>query len=156
MANVAMWLIEDGDYESAEPLLHDTVKLRRKLLGDEHTDVASSLTILASLLIETGRFEEARTAAAEARAICLVALAKDHWRTAGATSAEGAALAGLSQYEAAESLLLEGFTVLNNDTGALPFFATNATRWLADFYKDQGDMEQAAKYRAMLGDSGSR
>ena len=125
-------------------------------MGNQHTDVASSLTILASLFIETGRFEEARTAAAEARAICQLALAEDHWRTAGAASAEGAALAGLSQYEAAETLLLAGFAVLNNDSGALPFFATNATRWLADFYKNQGDMEQSAKYRAMLGDSGSR
>ena len=82
--------------------------------------------------------------------VSLVLLAND------VNPAEGAALAGLSQHEAAETLLLEGFTVLTNNSGALPFFATNATRWLADFYKNQGDMEQAEKYRAMLRDSGSR
>jgi tetratricopeptide (TPR) repeat protein len=150
MGNLAMWMMEAGDYQSAEPLLVDAVALRRKVLGNEHTDVAGSLTLLASLLIDTGRFEEALPVAREAKAICLLALAEDHWRTAGATSAEGAALAGLNQSKKAEELLLKGFTALSADNGALPFFADNATRWLAEFYDDRGEPEKAATYKAIL------
>jgi tetratricopeptide (TPR) repeat protein len=131
MGNLAMWLMEDGDYESAEPLVRDAVELRRRLLGNVHTDVAGSLTLLATLLVDTGRFDEARAVASEAKAICLIALAEDHWRTAGAASVEGAALAGMGEPAAARLLLSDSVRVLNGDSGALPFFADNATRWLA-------------------------
>ena len=76
------------------------------MLGDEHADVARSLTSLAVLLIETTEFDEARMTAAEARSIWSSALDEDNWRSALAISAEGAALAGLGQADAAESLLL--------------------------------------------------
>jgi len=150
MGNLAMWQMEGGDFASAEPLLRDAVQLRRKLLGNEHTDVAASLTLLAALLIDTGRFEEARAAADEARAICLPALGAGHRRTAAATTAEGAALAGLGQKAAAEKLLLEGLAALRADPGVLPFVINTATRWVADFYRKQGNLPEAAKYQAML------
>jgi tetratricopeptide (TPR) repeat protein len=150
MVNIAMWMIEDADYGAAEPLLRDAVILRRKLLGDEHIDVASSLTILASLLIDTGRFEEARKIAIEAKSICLLALAEDHWRTAAAVAAEGAAMAGLKKYDEAEILLLQSHALLSADGGALSFHTSNATRWLADLYERQGRSEKAAEYLSLL------
>jgi Flp pilus assembly protein TadD len=150
MGNVAMWEMEGGDYASAEPLLRDALQMRRKLLGNRHTDVAGTLTLLASLLIETGRFEEARLAAGEAMTICLPALGPAHWRTAAATSAEGAALAGLGQAAQAEPLLLEGLAALRADPGALPFFVDNATRWAADYYKKHENAKEATRYRAIL------
>jgi tetratricopeptide (TPR) repeat protein len=133
MGNYAMWLMQAGDYASAEPLLRDALEMRRRLLGNEHTDVAGTLTLLASLLVDTGRFEEARTSAAEARAICLPALGPAHWRTAAATSAEGAALAGLGQTAQGAKLLFEGLAALRADAGALPFFVDNAARWVAAY-----------------------
>jgi hypothetical protein len=47
-------------------------------------------------------------------------------------------------------MLLSSFSVLREDTGALPFYITNATRWLAGMYDDMGQPAEAAKYRAML------
>jgi hypothetical protein len=152
MGNLAMWQMEGGDYVSAEPVIREAVRMRRKLLGNQHTDVAASLTLLATLLIDTGRFEEARSAAAEARAICLPALGPTHRRTAAATSAEGAALAGLGHTTDAEKLLLEGLTALRADEGALPFVVNNAIRWTADYYRKQGNQREAARYQAMLQD----
>jgi hypothetical protein len=124
--------------------------MRRKLLGNEHTDVAASLTLLATLLVDTGRFEEGRAAAAEARAICLPALGASHRRTAAATSAEGAALAGLGHTTDAEELLLEGLAALRADAGTVPFQVDSAARWTADYYRKQGNLQEAAKYQAML------
>ena len=49
--------------------------MRRKLLGPEHSDVAGSMTLLAGLLVETGRYEEALKLARDAKAILLKALA---------------------------------------------------------------------------------
>ena len=38
------------------------------------------------------------------------------------------------------------------DAGALPFVVDNATRWVADYYKKQGNAKEAARYQAMLQD----
>jgi tetratricopeptide (TPR) repeat protein len=137
--------MERKDYASAEPLLRSALQLRRKLLGNQHTDVAGSLTLLASLLIDTGRYEEARSAAAEARAICLPALGPKHWRTAAAESAEGAALAGLGRMGEAEPLLRAGLAALRADPGALPFFADNAARWNTNFRRTQATTPAATR-----------
>ncbi len=47
---LAVDLWAEGDYAAAEPLLRETLAMRRRLLGDEHADVARSLYILGSLL----------------------------------------------------------------------------------------------------------
>ncbi|MBK7902163.1 MAG: toll/interleukin-1 receptor domain-containing protein [Proteobacteria bacterium] len=150
MGNQAMWQMEAGDYATAEPLLREALQMRRKLLGNEHTDVAGTLTLLASLLVDTRRFEEARSAAAEARAICLPALGATHWRTAAATSTEGAALAGLGQTAQGAKLLLEGLAALRADTGALPFFLNNANRWAAEYNRKRAGPQEEVKQTAML------
>jgi len=150
MTNLAMWFMEGGDYASAEPLLRESIELRGKSLGDEHADVAGGMTLLANVLIESKRYEEANLMAAEARIIFVNALGKDHWRTAGAASAEGAALAGLGKFVAAETLLLQSFDVLTQDSGALPLHVTNTTGRLAELYLAWGKAEEAARYQVML------
>jgi tetratricopeptide (TPR) repeat protein len=150
MNNLAMWLTESGQYDAAEPMLRTALELRTGLLGPDHPDVAGSMTLLADLLIETGRFVEARELAATAHAICAAALTENHWRTASAASAEGAALTGLRQFAAAESLLLQSFAVFRDDAGALPVIVANNTRRLADLYKRWGKPDAAARYTALL------
>ena len=78
----------------------------------------------------------------------LKSLGPSHWRTATATTAEGAALAGLKQYQQAEQLLLEGNGVLHAGAGALPYYVKSADRWLAQLYQVMGQPEKAAKYLA--------
>ncbi|MDH4048502.1 MAG: tetratricopeptide repeat protein [Gammaproteobacteria bacterium] len=152
MNNLAMWQMEEDNYVAAEPLLREALDLRKKLLGPEHTDVAGSLTLLADLLIETNRFDEALLLARDAKTIYLKTFSADHWRTASAASAEGAALAGLKQYEEAEPLLVESFNVLRAETSALPYFVAGARRWLVNLYDKTGRPDQAAKARAIRTD----
>lgn len=147
MSNLAMWMIEDREYDAAEPLLLETIELRTRSLGTDHPDVAASLSLLASLYIETGRFAEAYELAVEAHRNCIDALGPEHWRTAAAASAEGAALSGLGRNNEAEPMLLQAVAILGADSGALPFFVRNATRWLAGHYVQTGQKEQAKKYQ---------
>jgi tetratricopeptide (TPR) repeat protein len=147
MNTLAMWEIEAGDFTEAEPLVREALEMRRKLLGPEHADVAGSMTLLASLLVETGRYEEALKLAADAKAIRLKELAPDTWRTASASATEGAALAGLRRFDEAEKLLLASYKVLHEDTGALKFYVTSSSRWLAKLYQAMGQPEKARRYR---------
>ena len=156
MNNLARMLMEGGNHDVAEPLLRSALELRRRILGNEHADVAVSMTLLADLLINTGRFEEAHNLAGKARVICANALTEKHWRTASASSAEGAALAGLGRYAAAETLLLESYATLSEDSGALPVVLTTTTRRLKDLYTAWGKPAEASRYRALLDGGNSR
>ena len=149
MHNVGIWLIEAGDYAAAEQMLGEAVALRKTVLGNEHADVAKSLTGLAMLFLETKRYDEALEAAMEASTIWAGTTMSNHWRAAVATSAQGAALAGLGRYEEAEPLLLEGVGALQGDSGALTRYVAAASRWLADLYEKLGRTDEAAKYRAI-------
>ena len=119
-------------------------------LGNEHPAVASSMTLLANCLIATSKHEEALDLAGDARDIYTAALSEDHWRTAVAIGAQGAALAGQQKYAEAESLLLQSHSVLSQDPNAMTLFVTDASRRLASLYSEWGKPEQAAEYVAML------
>ncbi|MEG3440445.1 tetratricopeptide repeat protein, partial [Pannus brasiliensis CCIBt3594] len=57
--NLAYLYRETGRYGEAEPLYRQALEMRKRLLGEEHPDVATSLNNLAYLYRETGRYGEA-------------------------------------------------------------------------------------------------
>src|SRR5688572_6823992 len=146
--NLAMWMMEASDFTAAENLLRDALDVRIKRLGPEHADVAGTMTLLAGVLIETKRYDEALKLSADAHAMYLKSLGREHWRTASAASAEGAARAGLAQFQQAEPLLVQSHTVLHGGTGALTYFLKSSDRWLGRLYQSTGRPEKAAKYLA--------
>ena len=87
-------------------LLDESLRIRRKALGDKHPQVAGTLTVKANLMLATHRYDEARKLAVEAEQILAGTVPDDHWQVAAARNAEGAALAKLGNYEEAEKLLL--------------------------------------------------
>ena len=106
------------------------------------------MTLLASLLIETGRYEEALEAGHGRKGHPAQGVDPGHWRTASATATEGAALAGLRQFDEAEKLLLASYKVLHEDRGAMKFYVTSSSRWLAKLYQAMGQPEKAAQVQA--------
>jgi len=135
--------------EPAEAMLRESLAMNIELLGREHRSVARSMALLANCLIASGRYEEALSLAVEAREIYVAVLPEDHWRTAVAIGAEGAALAGQSKYVQAEPLLLRSHSVLSQDPSAQTRYVDDATRRLASLYSEWGKPERAAEYLAM-------
>jgi tetratricopeptide (TPR) repeat protein len=146
--NLAMWMMEASDFTAAENLLREALDVRIKRLGAEHADSAGTMTLLAGVLIETKRYDEALKLSADAHAVYLKSLGREHWRTASAASAEGAARAGLSQFQQAEPLLVKSRAVLHGGTGALTYYLKSSDRWLGRLYQSTGRPDQAAKYLA--------
>ncbi|MEH2086381.1 tetratricopeptide repeat protein, partial [Nostoc sp.] len=70
-----------GRYSEAEPLYIQALALRRKLLGEEHPSVASSLNNLAGLYRSQGRYSEAEPLYIQALDICEQRLGVDHPNT---------------------------------------------------------------------------
>ena len=59
--NLAGLYRKQGRYSEAEPFLLEELALRKRLLGEEHTNVGQSLNHLAYLYYEQGRYSEAES-----------------------------------------------------------------------------------------------
>ncbi len=71
VTNLAWMYLDQGKFEPAESSFQRALKIREKVFGPDHPDVADSLENYAGLLRETGRPAEAaklETRAAEIRA----------------------------------------------------------------------------------------
>ena len=67
-----------GEYEKAEAMHRQALAMGRKLLGEEHRDVASSLAILSWVLHDQGKPEEAEIICRQALAIQRRLLGEEH------------------------------------------------------------------------------
>jgi tetratricopeptide (TPR) repeat protein len=70
-----------GNYERAEALFLQALKLRQRLLGDNHPDVASSLNNLAKLYYSQGKYDQAEPLYLQALNILEQSLGGNHPNT---------------------------------------------------------------------------
>ena len=124
--------------------------MRRRLLGDKHPSVAVSLTGLANILVESGRFDEALRTATEAQAACASAFSDAHWRTAVASGTVGGALTGLGRFDEAEPILVGSFKALQSEKGAA-MHMEDARRRLVNLYEAWNKPASALPYRSTPG-----
>ncbi|MDK2459800.1 tetratricopeptide repeat protein, partial [Aphanizomenon sp. PH219] len=64
--NLAGLYESQGRYNDAEPLYLQSLDIRKRQLGDDHPDVASSLNNLAGLYESQGKYSEAENLAKQA------------------------------------------------------------------------------------------
>jgi tetratricopeptide (TPR) repeat protein len=150
LTTIGTWHTEEGDYARAEPMLRDALAMRKHLLGNEHPKIASSMAALARLYLETNRVAEAQSLAHDARLMSESTLSADHWRTAWAASIEGASFARLGEYEQAETMLLNSYTVISQSEDARPTYVEFALASLVQLYEDWDKESQAAEFRGRL------
>ncbi|WP_226595142.1 tetratricopeptide repeat protein, partial [Microseira wollei] len=67
-----------GRYSEAEPLYLQALELRKRLLGEDHPDVATSLNNLALLYKSQGRYSEAEPLYLQALELRKRLLGEDH------------------------------------------------------------------------------
>ena len=111
--------------------------MRRRLFDEHQPDVASSLIALAILRVAEGKYSEALEMAQSAKGIYTAALSADHWRTALAESAEGAALTGLGRYPEAEIRLTHGYEILSKEGGGPLVYRALAQRYLDTLHRSE-------------------
>jgi tetratricopeptide (TPR) repeat protein len=118
MNTIGFWLTLAHDYPQADRYMSEALAMRRRLFDEHEPDLASSLMLTAMLRDAEGRYAEALELAQSAKRIDTEALSADHWRTAIAESAEGAALTGLGRYREAEISLTHSYAILSKNSGA--------------------------------------
>jgi Flp pilus assembly protein TadD len=144
-ALLAFWLIDINQYQEAARLVDESLAIGLKAFGAKDPQYASTLIVKANLLLATRRFAEAKQVAVEARRILALTLPESDWQVAMAKNAEGAALAGLHDYAAAEPLLLGSLDGLRDSP--LPDLVRSGRDRLANLYTAWGRPELASPYR---------
>jgi tetratricopeptide (TPR) repeat protein len=129
------FLTEVGQYAEAERYIRESLAMRQRLLGNDHQDVASSLTSLAMLQVATRQYADALETARQAVKIYTAAYSATSWRTAVPASVEGGALAGLGRYAEAEKILQASYHTLSTDIGASKSYVAMAKRYLDDLHQ---------------------
>ena len=134
---IGSWLTMAGNYAEADQYLNEGLAMRRRLFDAHQPDVASSLIALAILENAEGKYPEALGMAQSAKGIYSAALSADHWRTALAESAEGAALTGLGRYPEAELRLTHGNGILSKEGGLPLIYRTLAQHYLDTLHRKE-------------------
>jgi Flp pilus assembly protein TadD len=128
-------LTESGDYVSAETALQDALSMRRRLYGQAHPEIASSLVHVAILQVARHQYDQALLSARAARDMYASAFSPTNWKAALAESISGAALMGLGQYAEADKALIQGSAVLKRDPGVLPMYRNLVQRYLVELHR---------------------
>jgi hypothetical protein len=122
--------------------------MRRRLFGETHPEIASSLVHLAILQVATHKYADALVSARTATEIFTKALSATNWKTALADSVNGAALAGMGEYPDAEKRLLRSYKILGDDAGVVPMYRTLVRTYLQDLYQRWQRPRDAQRYAA--------
>jgi tetratricopeptide (TPR) repeat protein len=148
---LGFWSTMAGDSTEADRYLEEGLAMRRRLFDEHHPDVASSLMMLAILRVSEAKYPEALQLAQSAKDIDTAALSPDHWRTAIAESAAGAALTGLGRYPEAETELAHSYGILSKEGGAPPAYRSLTQRYLDELHRRErspgGSLSRTAAMR---------
>ncbi|MHC5003994.1 MAG: serine/threonine-protein kinase [Planctomycetota bacterium] len=152
-ANLAGCLRRQGQPEKLQEavgLYRDSIRIKRMLQGDDHTQVAETEHHFAELLLDLEQFSEAEERADEALQIWLSRLGPEHWRIAAANSVIGAARAGEGRYEEAEALLTACLERFQSAEENLAIEIRETLERLVALYERWERPEDARRYREML------
>jgi tetratricopeptide (TPR) repeat protein len=142
---IGFWLTLNREYPEADRYLQEGLAMRLRLFSNQQPDVASSQMMLAILRDAEGKYPEAVQLAQSARAIYTSSLSADHWRTAIAESAEGAAFTGLDRLPEAETLLTHSYAILHKDGGAPLIYRTLTQRYVDALHRREREAGVAAR-----------
>jgi tetratricopeptide (TPR) repeat protein len=132
---IGFWLTLSGEYTEANRYLQEGLAMRLRLFSDQQPDVASSQMALAILRVAEAKYSDAVQLAQSAKYTYTTSLSADHWRTAIAESAEGAALTGLDRLPEAQKLLTHSYGILSKDGGAPLVYRTLTQRYLDTLHR---------------------
>ncbi len=132
-----------GDYEKAAAHMERALALRRRHLGREHVDVASSLNKLATFLSPLGRYAESKPLYRESLALRRKLLGDDHPETITGANNLAAQYWRQGNYGEAEPLYYEALEGYQKLFGREHLYSAAITNNIALLKQDQGKLHEA-------------
>ncbi len=140
-----------GLYDASHSLLERALATRRQLHGAHHLDVVESLSVLASLANQRGKFEEAEKLSRESLKLRRSLLGEKHPDVAKDLEILANALADQSDFESAELYCREAVEIRRRSLDEADPNVASSLSLLAELLFVRGDHEEAeALYREGL------
>ena len=140
---IAFYLVARGRYGEAEPLYLDALAMRKRLLGNEHPDVAQSLNNLANLYYNQGRYGEAEPLYLDALAMSKRLLGNEHPEVARSLNNLALLYDNQGRYGEAEPLYLDALAMSKRLLGNEHPNVVQSLNNLALLYDNQGRYGEA-------------
>jgi tetratricopeptide (TPR) repeat protein len=132
-----------GDYAKAEPLLRQGLEIKKKVLGPEHPDTATSLYTLATLYYLIGDYSKAEPLFQQALGVMKKVLGPENPDTVACLNNLAGLYLQTADYAKAEPLLRQGLEIMKKVLGPEhPNTATSLNN-LAELYRVMGAYEKA-------------
>jgi serine/threonine protein kinase/tetratricopeptide (TPR) repeat protein len=140
-----------GQFKKAETTFREALALRKKLLGNEHLDVASSLNNVANAVWQQGRLTEAESLHREALAMRKRLLGSEHADIASSLNNVGSALLDQGKFAEAETLYRQALAMRKKLLGSENPTVANSLNNVGNALYKQGKFAEAeALYREAL------
>ncbi|WP_293070891.1 MULTISPECIES: tetratricopeptide repeat protein [unclassified Moorena] len=107
-----------GTYDQAEPWYEKCLEITRSRLGEEHRDVATSLTYLANLYQAQGRYHEAEPLFVQALDMYKQLLGEDHYDVASSLNNLANLYKAQGRYHEAEPLFFQALEIAEQKLGS--------------------------------------
>ncbi len=130
-------------YREAEPLYEQALKIKRKMLGEEHPDTARSLNNLALLYVRQGKHGEAEPLYEQALKIKRKMLGEEHPDTAAILNNLAVVYKDQKRYKEAELFLKQALEVNRKVFGEEHPSIASSLNNLAELYEGQGRYREA-------------
>jgi tetratricopeptide (TPR) repeat protein len=138
-----VYLYERARYQKAEPPLVQSLEMKKRLLGTEHSDVASSLNNLATLYRTQGRYDQAETLYVQGLEISERLLGAEHLDVANSLNNLAEIYRDQGKYNQAEPLYVQALEMSKRLSGEEHPAMANILNNLAMLYVAQGKYEKA-------------
>ncbi len=135
-----------GLYEEAEPLLNDSLSMRREAFGDEHPDVASSLDALGYLLESAGDYDAAEPLLREALNVRTKVMGEEHASVSISLNNLALLLGRMGKFEESERLHLRALDISRRLYGDEHVSVASDLTNLAFLLTAQGRLPEAESY----------
>ncbi len=151
VSQAGLYLIERAQYEQAEPLLQQALRIYEEVLGPEHPDTARTLNSLAILYQNQGKYEQAEPFYQRALWTRERMLGNEHLDTADTLNGLAILYQNQGKYEQAEPLYLRALWIYEQLLGPEHLDTARTLNNLATLYTNQGKFEEAETlYRRTL------
>ena len=141
--NLAYLYNLQGRYDQAEPLYLQALELRKRLLGEEHPNVAASLNNLAELYRTQGRYAEAEPLYLQALELSKRLLGEEHPNVASSLNNLALLYESQGRYDQAEPLYLQALELRKRLLGEEHPNVAVSLNNLAGLYRTQGRYAEA-------------
>jgi len=132
-----------GNYPAAQVQLESALEIRRRILGDEHSDTVSSMNNLALVYLELSQYDKAEPLIAKALEISRRTLGEEHQKTLASMTNQALLYHQRGQYAQAEPLYVQIVEISRRVRGEADSDTLIAMNNLATLYESRGQYAQA-------------